>query len=43
MQVLGSHRKQEEIRGKFQQLSFNPKAQVAFYSENYLSLKQQTQ
>lgn len=26
MQVLGSHRKQEEFRGKFQQLSFNPKA-----------------
>ena len=26
MQVLESHRKQEEFRGKFQQLSFNPKA-----------------
>lgn len=26
MQVLRSHRKQEEFRGKFQQLSFNPKA-----------------
>jgi len=26
MQALGSHRMQKKFRGKFQQLSFNPKA-----------------